>query len=107
MRRTVGLSRKTTIKAVSDKRRALRALERVVQRQVFERDRSCRLGFLGGCFGAPTYQHIKKASQGGRYTVENGALLCAYHNDAIESDVRIACAARVAGLVRLSWEESN
>lgn len=71
---------------------------------VFARDRRCRLGGVPGagrCYGRLTYHHRRKASQGGSYSVDNGAALCAHHNDALEADADLAALGRALGLVLL------
>ena len=103
--RRVGLARRSRLRPVSAAR-ASEAKERVrVRGLVFERDGwRCRMAPLGGCWGVLTFHHVKKASQGGAYSVENGATLCAFHNDLIESDADIAAVAESMGLVRHWWE---
>ena len=68
---------------------------------VFERDgHQCRLRWrmeAGDCFGPLTYHHLRKASQGGAYTMENGACLCAGHNVWVEDH---PYRARGLGMVR-------
>lgn len=76
-----------------------------VRAAVLERDGGCLLhlgrelndGSWGPCFGGLTYHHLKKASQGGEYTIENGATLCAHHNDLVEDHPTRAAS---IGLVR-------
>lgn len=63
-----------------------------VRSAVLERDGGCLLhlsrtlndGTWGACRGDLTFHHLKKASQGGGYTEENGVTLCIYHNDLVE-----------------------
>lgn len=55
----------------------------------------------GECFGRPTFQHRRKASQGGAYDEANGATLCSFHNQRIEADADLAALARSLGLVLL------
>jgi hypothetical protein len=79
------------------------AAEVKVRLAVFARDRVCRLKGVDGagpCFGGPTFHHVRKEGQGGEYTEENGALLCAGHNDLIEADADVAAIARKLGLVK-------
>lgn len=93
------------MKRVSAKRR--RQLEQedrpTIRRAVFERDRwTCQLERVegaGACFGGLTYQHRRKESQGGAYTVDNGVTLCAGHNTRIEAEADLARIARQRGLV--------
>ena len=80
------------------KRRAL------VRGAVFARDgfacvlaaRPEALEVLGPCFGRLTYHHVRKAGQGGPYTLENGLTLCLGHNGAVEDH---PTAAHLLGLV--------
>lgn len=54
-----------------------------VRARVFERDGGCvlrRLDPSHRCMGGLTFQHVKKASQGGEYSEENGVALCWYAN---------------------------
>lgn len=76
---------------------------RAIREQVFERDGGCvmRDGRWGKCFGEPTFHHLLKASQGGKYTVENGICLCVGHNCKVEDE---PAAAYALGLVVKSWE---
>lgn len=76
-----------------------------VKAAVFERDGyRCRLAGVAGagrCFGELTFHHRRKASQGGRYTFENGAALCAHHNEQLEADADLAALGVRLGLVLL------
>lgn len=74
-----------------------------VRAAVFARDGyRCRLADVDGagrCFGGLTFHHVRKESQGGVYTVDNGASLCAHHNDELEANADLAAIARRLGLV--------
>lgn len=97
-----GARARKRIKPVSDKARAQWDAERIEREAVFARDRVCQLRGVdgaGACFGSPTFQHILKASQGGKYTRENGAQLCSSHNDRLEADADLAELAHGRGLV--------
>lgn len=60
----------------------------IIRAVVFDRDVRCRLaGSLGTgpCFGTRmTPHHLRKAGQGGPYSIENLVTLCANHNDWVE-----------------------
>lgn len=58
----------------------------------------------GSCWGGLTYQHRRKASQGGQYTVENGAALCAHHNTELEANADLAQLGVQLGLVLLAGD---
>lgn len=83
-----------------------RARRERVREQVYARDGwRCRLADVAGagpCFGELTPHHRRKSGQGGGYTVENLAALCAGHNDRIEQDADLAALARSLGLVLLA-----
>jgi 5-methylcytosine-specific restriction endonuclease McrA len=91
------------IKAQSAKRRKANASHVAIRQQVFERDRFlCRLqGATGAgeCFGPLTPHHVRKASQGGAYSVDNLASLCAHHNVQLEADADLSRLAEQMGLV--------
>jgi len=74
-----------------------------VREDVAKRDgRRCRLDGVAGagrCFGPLTFQHCRKASQGGAYSVENGALLCSHHNCELEASADLAAIGAALGLV--------
>lgn len=77
---------------------------RAVERQaVFEAaGYKCQLVGIpeaGRCFGGLTFHHRRKAGQGGGYIRQNGAALCAHHNDEIEADADLAVLAHELGLV--------
>lgn len=74
---------------------------------VFARDGfRCQAAGLdfGECFGSLTPHHLLKASQGGRYTVDNLLTLCSAHNDRVED---YPLRARQLGLVRKSRERKE
>ena len=100
------MKRGKPLRRVSKKRAKEKPERDTVRQAVFERDGRCRLTGMGvgECFGPPTYHHIRKASQGGQYTVQNGAMLCAFHNGEIEKSAEVALRACALGLVKKSWE---
>jgi hypothetical protein len=55
-------------------------------RMVRARDNGCLLRPRGDCFGPLTIHHLRKQSQGGKWTIENCVMLCAGHNDAVEDN---------------------
>lgn len=79
--------------------------EAAVRAVVFARaGHRCQLAAVAGagpCWGGLTYQHRRKASQGGKYTVENGAALCAHHNTELEANADLARLGVQLGLVVL------
>jgi len=97
---TKHLARRKRINPVSKKRRDARPEHDAVVAAVFERDQGCRfLSFRAACeeatrpaltladlicFGPPTPHHLKKASAGGLFTLDNLVQLCAAHNDWVE-----------------------
>lgn len=88
--RTGGPTRRTRLRPVSDDRAAERAARDDMRELVFARDGNrCRLagwlpGGFGSCLGPLTVHHLRKAGQGGPYTLINLLTLCAGHNDSIE-----------------------
>lgn len=87
--RTGGPTRRTRIRPISDKRIASQTARDEMRGLVFARDRRCRLagwlpGGFGPCLGPLTAHHLRKAGQGGPYTLPNLLTLCAGHNDSIE-----------------------
>lgn len=103
MKRTELKRGRKRIKPVSDKRRAQWEAEDEVRQAVFARDRwRCQLEGVaqaGPCMGRLTFHHRRKASQGGPFTAENGATLCAHHNAALEQDADLARLGVELGLV--------
>lgn len=101
--RSVALSRAARLSPRSKAKEAAAATERVERELTFARDRyRCRLEGVPGagrCFGRISFHHRRKASQGGPYTVANGATLCLGHNDRLESDADLAALGRRLGLV--------
>lgn len=87
----------------SRRNQALDDDEKAVQQAVFARDGyRCALRDIDPdhqCFGPLTYQHRRKASAQGAYTLENGATLCAHGNQLIEQDADVADLAHEHGLV--------
>ncbi len=77
----------------------LTSAEKAVRAAVFDRDGGCLLADYSPCFGPLTPHHRKKASQGGKYTLDNLAALCSHHNGLIESDADCAAHATAVGLV--------
>jgi len=94
VRRRVALKRgqplrsKRRLKPVSDKRRSEMGGRAAVRAEVFARDgHRCRLAGVEGagpCFGRLTPHHLRKASAGGAYTLDNLVALCEHHNDLVE-----------------------
>lgn len=87
--RGAGPRRRTRLAAISDNRAAELDARAEMRDRVFARDGRCRLagwlpGGFGPCLGALTVHHLRKAGQGGPYTLPNLLTLCAAHNDAIE-----------------------
>lgn len=80
--------KRTRLKPMSAKRRAGAAEGAKIRRQVFARDRfRCLLEGHPGvprCHGPITPHHMRKAGQGGAYTMVNLVTLCAGHNDWLE-----------------------
>ena len=70
------------------KPKAQRDAEAEVRRIVFARDGGCLMARIEPeeCYGRLTMHHLRKASQGGEYTVENGVTACCHHNEAVEMD---------------------
>lgn len=98
------LARRARLQPVSKARRGKRDEHRAVRDEVFARDGwTCRLAehvgdivttdLLGtrtrvvpDCWGPLTFHHRRKASAGGGYTTENGAVLCSWHNSWVEDE---------------------
>lgn len=83
------MRRSRRVKPISDKRAAERRARDAVRLEVFRRDQRCLLaGYPANprCL-APmlTPHHLRKAGQGGAYTLENLVALCAGHNDWLET----------------------
>lgn len=82
------LERRSRLRPVSEAKRAAKPSEAQVRGEVFLRDGfKCRIAPLVpdvACWGRLTYHHLRKASQGGEYTVENGLTACQLHNDWVE-----------------------
>lgn len=95
--------KRTRLKPMSDKRRRAIVDHAEIRAAVFERDHYlCRLALVPGaglCFGQLTPHHIVKASQGGAYSVDNLASLCAFHNSELEANADLARLAEGLGLV--------
>lgn len=100
-RGTKGLQR-SPLRPVSLRKLREKRAERKVWEQVKERDKTCRLTALGGtCFGPLTPHHVKKASQGGRFTLSNIVAGCAHHNGMVENEPALAYS---LGFVVKPWE---
>lgn len=97
--------RRKRIKPRSEKTIAAAEEHRDVRMEVFTRDgHACVLrGRVGPCAGALTYGHLRKASQGGKYTPENGITLCVRCNEWCETAPREA---HSLGLVIRNGERS-
>lgn len=97
------LRRGKRLRHASPKRMARWDAEDEIRQAVFARDRwRCQLEDVkaaGPCRGRLTYHHRRKASQGGEFTVENGATLCLHHNCELEADADLAALAVTLGLV--------
>jgi 5-methylcytosine-specific restriction endonuclease McrA len=86
------LKRKTPLKQQSDRRRSESDDRADVREQVYRRDYwTCRLerasrqrDDVPECSGPLTPHHLKKASAGGPYTLENLVTLCRGHNSWVE-----------------------
>lgn len=80
--------RRTRLRSISEKRKAGRKEREAVRLQVFERDHwicQARHKIRGDmCFGDLTVHHLRKASAGGKYEVNNLIALCAHHNGWVE-----------------------
>jgi len=82
--------KRTRINAMSEKRRARQEEGAKVRQQVFQRDRfRCLLDgrphpTVPRCHGPATVHHMRKAGQGGAYSMVNLVTLCAGHNDWLE-----------------------
>lgn len=91
--------KRSPLRPVSRKRARENRTKAPIREAVFERDGACRLRGVGECFGPLTPHHVRKASQGGEYSVDNLVALCAHHNGLLESDADFAALARRLGLV--------
>ena len=81
--------RRTRLKSRSARKRADKPSEDKVRAVVFALDRErCRMADdpETTCGGELTYHHLRKASAGGAYSVENGATLCVDHNGWVEDN---------------------
>lgn len=100
--------KRSRLRPMSAKRAAGVEERQIIRDAVFARDgHRCRLdGVVGAgtCFGRLTPHHVRKASQGGAYDMDNLQTLCAGHNDGIEADADLAALARSLGLVRRRGE---
>jgi hypothetical protein len=90
---------------MSDKRADAAPTRRTVTQQVFDRDGGCLLApvvkvHIPPCHGKLTPHHIRKAGQGGTWTIVNIVALCARHNDWLE-DLDGMLYGRPAGLICL------
>lgn len=83
MKRTP-LRRRTSLRAKPAAPAEIELRERVTD-MVFARDDRCLLRKIeGACFGRRTPHHLRKRSQGGKWSMENVVTLCARHNDRVE-----------------------
>lgn len=83
-------------------RKGLTDEQRAIRQAVFDRDGHCQLRGVEGagpCFGPLTPHHKRKASQGGKYTLDELVALCSHHNSQIEADADLARLAHSLGLV--------
>lgn len=86
----------------SKERKADLARRKEIRELVFARDGGCLAeGVWGPCFGPLTAHHLLKASQGGKYEMDNLISLCAWHNAEVENRPDEA---HYLGLVTKSWE---
>jgi 5-methylcytosine-specific restriction endonuclease McrA len=80
--------------AQSAKRAAEKPERDRVRAEVFTRDRNlCQLRAEPGlppCFGALSVHHLRKASAGGSYSLDNLTTLCIGHNDLMEDEPLLA-----------------
>ena len=96
------MKRRRPLRRMSPKVRALIQDRQIIRGQVFARDNyQCRLAVVPGahCGGHLTPHHVRKASQGGGYTIENLVTCCLHCNDRLEWDPLFAADARTLGLV--------
>ena len=89
LKRGKAIERRTPLRSkkppnsMSARTRARIPERQAVRARVFERDGGCvlrRLDPSHRCMGALTFQHVKKASQGGEYSEDNGVALCWWAN---------------------------
>lgn len=97
------LARRTRLRPVSQHRQREALGRAAVRAAVFERD-GWRCWMAGRLFGSPaserewwvpchgglTLHHLRKASQGGDYSAENGITLCVRHNEWVEEAPTVA-----------------
>lgn len=83
--------RRTPLASVSPSRRRAQPQRDAVWYEVRHRDRTCLLHGAHGeaitgqpCVGRLTPHHLRKAGQGGAFTVANIVMLCAGHNGWVE-----------------------
>lgn len=87
----MALNRRTRLRHTSPRRRAEAADREAVRLEVFRRDGRCLLvgrdhpGIPRCVAPMSTVHHLRKAGQGGPYTAENLVMLCAGHNDWLET----------------------
>ena len=103
--------KRTRIKPVSDKRRAVNVERRRMLEQTFGKRESWRcslrdtpsaLAAFGACFGEVNGHEVLKRSQGGSIVdPENIVLLCNHHNSQVEM---FPVEAHKFGLMRHVWE---
>lgn len=95
--RTGGPQRRTRLAGASPDAKAMATAKAEQRELVYARDQQvCRLahiwphnqGVVPSCIGPLTPHHLRKAGQGGPYTLINLLTLCAGHNDWIEAAPR-------------------
>ncbi len=90
----VAAVKRSRLRSVSAKRAAARVAAEPLVQQVFYRDRGCVLvehqAVAGQCLGRLTPHHLRKAGQGGAWTLPNLVALCARHNGWIENHPDLA-----------------
>jgi hypothetical protein len=110
VKRSKPIKRRRRLAAVSEKRQLAAEQDAVIREAVFDRDgrRCCLKGALpafGRCYGPLTPHHLRKAGQGGPYSMRNLITLCAFHNGRIESMPRADMEA--LGLVIPRWQDTG
>lgn len=97
-RKPLGSNGRKPLRSRSPRRDTAADQHEEIRLAVYARDGHCRLRDAlapwGPCMGDRTVHHLRKASQGGAYTMSNLIYLCAQHNDRIEELPRadtVAC----------------
>jgi 5-methylcytosine-specific restriction endonuclease McrA len=93
------MARRNPLRRVSAKKMAEVRAHDEIRLRVFARDDyTCQWPLAEpACWGPLSVHHLRKASQGGKYTEENLTTLCVRHNDHVEDEPALA---RSLGLVR-------